>query len=87
MRNEPKPLDREAAALAYANRDVLEASTGEVTVNYTKRDGLPGTATGAVVFFNGREGMDTMAVTIDTRATKGRPTTVNLHNITSITAE
>lgn len=84
MRNEPKPLTRDEAMHAYTMRDTLEASTGEVTINYTKRNGDKGSATGPVVFFNGREGMDTMAVTIDTRESKGRPTTVNLHLISEV---
>jgi hypothetical protein len=63
---------------AYAFRDMLANAEGDVTVAYNKRDGSEGSATGPVLFFNGREGMDTMSVTIDTTASKGRQTTVNL---------
>jgi hypothetical protein len=84
MRNEPKPLSREAAARAYNFQAALEALTDgpAVTLNYTKRDTSTSSSTGVVRFFNGREGMDTMSVTVET-ADKGMRT-INLARILSV---
>lgn len=83
MRNEPKPLDRATAARAYAYKDTLEkAGDKPVTVHYTKRDGAESSSSGPVKFFNGREGMDTMSVTIDD-PNKG-PRTINLCRVRAV---
>lgn len=83
MRNQPIALDRTDAAHAYTVRDAL--TEGKVyRLTYVKRDKTESESTGAVQYFNGREGCDTMSVTLDTTATKGRPSTINLVNVTSI---
>jgi hypothetical protein len=81
MRNEPKPLDRETAMRAYRVRDQLREGD-HVTLNYVKRDGSESSSTGRVAFFNGRDGMDTMSVTIDT-PDKGMRT-INLAGVTEV---
>lgn len=65
MRNEPKPLDRDEAARAYRLRDRLTEGS-EVTLWYRKRDGAASTSTGEVRYFSGKDGMDTMSVTVRT---------------------
>lgn len=88
MRNEPKPLDRQQARHAYAMQAALEAEQAagkRVTVQYVKRNGDNSSSTGEVSYFNGREGMDTMSVTIAT-SDKG-PRTINLVGITRILEE
>jgi hypothetical protein len=84
-RNVAKPLSEHDA---YHQRKVWKALAAvdyrDVSLEYVKRDGTKGTATGKVQFFNGRVGYDTGSVTIDTTATKGRPTTVNMHRVTKV---
>lgn len=81
VRNIAKPLDREGAVRAYAIRDMLTAIPAEqpVTLYYTKRDLSKSKSTGTVGPFSGKEGMDTMAVTVYT--TDKGPRTINLANI------
>jgi hypothetical protein len=64
------------------NLATLQAATGPVTVTYVKRDGKQSASTGTVGFFNGKPGMDTGSVTIETED-KG-PRTINLHRIITI---
>lgn len=84
MRNEPKPLNRTDAMRAYRFKESLEM-VGEtpVTLHYTKRDGSDSSSRGVVAYFNGKDGMDTMSVTIDT-ADKG-PRTINLCRVKAVT--
>jgi hypothetical protein len=86
MRNQPQPLPRDEAMHAYRMAEILGSFTDDVdvTVHYSKRNGEMSVSTGTVSYFNGREGCDTHSVTLDTTATKGRPTTINLHRITEI---
>lgn len=85
MRNEPKPLDRTRAARAYNLRDGLEdlkTADRSVRLDYYKRNGERSASSGKVMFFNGRDGMDTMSVTIDDPAKGAR--TVNLDLIITV---
>lgn len=84
-RNEAKPLSPSDRMVQVANHTVLASHVGDkVAVTYVKRNGEESSSTGVVEYFNGKPGYDTGSVTIDTRETKGRPTTVNLHNIRHI---
>lgn len=68
MRNEPKPLDRTRAARAYNLQEGLSAlkdADRAVRLDYFKRNGSRSSSEGKVMYFNGRDGMDTMSVTID----------------------
>lgn len=67
---------------AYAFKAALEEVTTPVTVHYVKRDGSASSSRGTVQFFNGREGMDTMSVTLDTED-KG-PRTINLCRVKAV---
>jgi hypothetical protein len=78
-RNEAKPLSRIDALRAYRFREALEAVDGPVTVQYEKRDGSSSSSRGTVSFFSGREGCDTMSVTLDTPDKGAR--TINLCRI------
>lgn len=85
MRNQPKPLDdldnrRQERALDRLSP--LAGSDKVVSVQYVKRNGQASSSTGRVTYFNGRPGMDTGSVTIETED-KG-PRTINLHRITNI---
>lgn len=85
MRNEPKPLTRQQARHAYAMQAALEAEQDagkSVTLNYVKRNGQTSSSSGTIEFFNGREGMDTMSVTVRDPSKGLR--TVNICRITSI---
>jgi hypothetical protein len=84
MRNEPVALDRTDAMRAYAVRETLESLSEDevVTLEYFKRDGSESSSTGVVRYFNGREGCDTMSVTLDT-PDKGMRT-INLNKVTRI---
>jgi hypothetical protein len=82
MRNEPKPLDRTAAARADALRDSLIVGD-YVRLTYTKRNGKTSSSTGEVAFHNGQDGMDTMSVTLNTPDKGAR--TINLAGV--ITAQ
>lgn len=75
MRNEPKPLTRDEAHRSYSLRDKMTEGD-EVTLWYRKRDGSASVSTGEVSYFSGRDGMDTMSVTVKT-PDKG-PRTINL---------
>ena len=87
-RNAAKPLSPSDALRQSRMADLLGGRLGEVvTLDYHKRNGEAGTGTGVIQFINGRPGMDTGAVTIDTTETKGRPTSVNLHLIDSVNGE
>lgn len=80
MRNEPKPLDQKSAMRAYTLRAKLAEHEGDpsrpVGMNYVRRDGQTGTVTGEVRYFSGRDGMDTMSVTV--RDTEKGDRTINL---------
>jgi hypothetical protein len=75
MRNQPKPLSREDAAHAYFIKSLLREEHS-YTLHYVKRDGSESESTGEVRFFNGRDGMDTMSVTLATPDKGNR--TINL---------
>lgn len=68
MRNEPKPLSQPGAMRAYRLRDKLAECQDNGTLvhmNYVKRNGERGAVRNAEVrFFTGRDGMDTMSVTV-----------------------
>jgi hypothetical protein len=81
MRNEPKPLSRDEAARAYALQSALENVDGAVMLTYIKRNGMESSSTGTVRFFSGREGMDTMSVTLETKDKGMR--TINLCRVVS----
>lgn len=81
-RNPTVPLTDEERAIVDRFRPVLAAAhTREATVSmqYTKRDGSHGAAAGKIQYFSGSESC--ASVTLDTTATKGRPTTVNIRLI------
>lgn len=81
----PKPLTAESTARQRRVHDALSGRLGEVvSLTYVKRNGTPGVSVGAVMYFGGAPGLDTGCVTIDTRETKGRESSVNLHNVLSI---
>jgi len=81
-RNPTVPLTENERAIVDRFKPLLvAASVREVPVSmqYTKRDGSHGSATGVVQYFSGSE--SNTSVTLDTTATKGRPTTVNIRLI------
>jgi hypothetical protein len=85
-RNPVEPLTAdEARTVALHSADLWIANgTGvSVTVDYRKRDGSTGTASGPVVEVLGTD--STLSVVIDSTASKGRPTTVNVRLIDRIT--
>lgn len=85
-RNVNVPLTTDEArrvALHSADLWIANGSGVSVTVDYHKRDGSTGTASGPVVSVNGED--STLSVTIDSTASKGRPTTVNVRLIDRIT--
>lgn len=88
-RNEAKPLTAaETMRQNTARLTLMGFYEGEeADVTYTKRDGSESRSRGPVAYFNGRGGMDTGSVTLDTTATKGRHTTINLHNIITINGD
>lgn len=86
-RNIPVVLsDDDAIRVAGHEAFLTRAKESEavVTLSYVKRSGERGTATGPVLAFTGSMGHDTRSVTLDTVASKGRPTTVNLVGLTSL---
>ena len=84
MRNADVTLAPVQAALVATRTRQLAGKVGQtVTLDYVKRDGTASTSTGAVLEVkpNGSKGI----VVLDTVATKGRPTSVNLYNVTKVT--
>jgi hypothetical protein len=84
MRNEDRTLTPAEAALVGTRTRQLTALVGKpVHLDYVKRDGLTGSATGTLerVTPNGSKGI----ALVDTTPTKGRPTSVNLYNVTRVT--
>ncbi len=84
-RNQPKALsvvEHTNQRVRQSHLSACQQADTTVQVSYVKRDGTTSSSTGKVAYFNGRPGLDTRSVTIDT-ADKG-PRTVNLHNITKI---
>lgn len=83
MRNVPVALTPEEAAAAAKRKGILTDYMGrDVTLNYVKRDGTPGSSTGTVTSFNGTDGTDTMSVIVEC-ADKGRRT-INISRITNL---
>lgn len=85
MRNEDRILTSSEAALVATRTRQLTGMVGKsVTLEYVKRDGTESTSTGIVesVTPKGSKGI----VILDTRASKGRPTSVNLYNVTKVIA-
>ena len=64
-RNEAQPLSRDEAHRSYRLRDRMSEGDN-VTLWYRKRDGSASTSTGEVRYFSGKDGMDTMSVTVRT---------------------
>lgn len=83
MRNADRTLTVSESAMVATRtaqmRKAMEQGT-TLTLHYTKRDGSVSESTGTVLEVkpNGSKGI----VILDTVATKGRPTSVNLYNIT-----
>ena len=84
-RNEPKRVDEVTRLRTINYAKALAEVEGPVTLSYVKRNDQPGESTGKVIGFSGVVGFDTFSVTIDTSATKGRPSTINLNGLRSIT--
>lgn len=84
----PKALSAETTRRQARIADILSGRLGEVvSLTYVKRNGETSSGTGEVLFFNGQPGFDTGAVTLDTTETKGRHSSVNLHNVLTIDGE
>lgn len=86
VRNIPQPLSAETHAHQMRVHAVLD-SLGQgtsVALTYVKRDGRPGVSVGPIIEFGGAPGLDTGCVIIDTSAAKGRPSTINMHNVISV---
>jgi hypothetical protein len=84
MRNTPKPLDRATAEHAYRVRDRLQGMPEDavIVLAYVKRSGEASATVGTIAGFSGKDGMDTMSVTLDS-PTKGYRT-INLAGVTAI---
>lgn len=81
-RNEAKPLTAPQYMRQRVNHTTLskiKESDKPVRVYYVKRDGNPSFSEGTITHFNGRPGMDTGSVTLDTPDKGAR--TINLHRI------
>ena len=89
MRNNIFPLTSEENQIASMYRDEIVISAS-VAVSYVKRPakgqtvGEPGEARGTIVSKSGSEGFTNESFTVDTTATKGRPTTINTYNVRAI---
>jgi len=82
-RNFSFPLTpEEARHVTRIKSALLDAGDKPVLVSYVARDGHAGTAKGRVMYFNGMG--TTTSATIDTRDSKGRPTTVNLVRVKKV---
>jgi hypothetical protein len=78
--------DTQALTVALFSQSLFLAIGGGLphVVTYTKRDGTPSTAVGVIDPMV--KGLDsTLAISVDTVATKGRLSTVNVWAITGIT--
>jgi hypothetical protein len=69
---------------AYRVRDRLQGMPEDavVVLTYVKRDGSHSASVGTIAGFSGREGMDTMSVTLDAIGKGYR--TINLAGVTEI---
>lgn len=84
MRNQPKPItDDERRAVIGLVHD-LRDHDGPVRLSYGKRDGSTSISEGKVIGFEGDFNADTGSVVIDTFATKGRPSTINLVRVNTL---
>lgn len=84
-RNEAKPLSESDALAQRLNLNTLAPALRDgatVSLEYVKRDGSSSSSTGVPTFVNGRPGMDTGSITLDTPDKGAR--TINLHRITRI---
>ena len=89
MRNQPKPISLEERRAVIGLVHDMRDHDGPVRLTYTTRKNNVagehnGVAEGKVIGYSGDFNADTGSVTIDTSATKGRPTTVNLVRVKTL---
>lgn len=90
MRNQPQPITADEKRAVIALVHDMRDHNGPVRLTYVTRDNNvkgahKGVAEGKVIRFEGDFNTDKGSVVIDTSATKGRPSTINLVRVNTLT--
>lgn len=83
-RNKPEAVDEVTRRRTIRDAHMLAEVGVPVTLSYIKRNGTEGESTGPVIGFSGVVGDKNFSVILDTSATKGRPSTINLDGVFDI---